>query len=188
MQVSRSISGNFNQTVAFVVPPRVRKYQKFGPTVDWSPQIQSLAASITACASAAELLHAIKLYVDCFVQDEDPAAAPVTILQSRLTPATAVLRRRVVSCGSVTTLAASLLRCLGLPVKLVHGTYRGNDHAWLECWDQTHHKWLPVDLMEMNDPRLGLAPGHRKLMECADWLEIESVLVEAQRRYANTSA
>lgn len=152
--------------------------------VDWSPSIQALAESLAQrTTEAITALASIHDFVNAFIRNGDLAIAPSTLLESRMTPASRVLRKHMVSCGTVTTLSAALLRSQGHAVKLVHGTYRGSDHAWLEVWDTKWHRWLPFDHMESDRPGDALKPGHRKLAECADWSEIRALLVEAQKRY-----
>jgi transglutaminase-like putative cysteine protease len=154
--------------------------------VDWSPEIQSIADTVLPpTTDAITALANLHRFINSFIREDRPTRKPATILESTMTPATEVLQTHMVSCGAVSTLGASLLRCQGQAVKLVHGMYRGMDHAWLELWNASWQQWLPFDLMENNNPRDGLKPGHQKLAECADWPEIRSILAEAQKKYSS---
>ena len=104
-----------------------------------------------------------------------------------MTPATEVLHRNLVSCGTITTLAAYMLRCNGLAVKLIHGKYEKDDHAWLHLWDDSKGRWIAFDFMDSRDPEDGLSPEHQPLAECADWRELVNILDEASRKYSAVS-
>jgi hypothetical protein len=129
------------------------------------------------------LLPDLQRYVNSFMRAENPEATPQTLIESRMTPASEVLRNRMVSCGTVATLLAAILRAKGIPVKLIHGAYRSSTHAWLEIWDCHCQSWLPYDPMEAASGGRWFGPGHVKLAACRDWTEIRGLLVAEQRRY-----
>ena len=101
-----------------------------------------------------------------------------SLLESRFTPASEVLHTKMVSCGATTTLGAALLRQAGHRVRLVHGTYRKNTHAWLQVWNRHVGQWADHDFMEASEQ------SRRPLAVCADWLELRDLLVAEARRYS----
>lgn len=161
----------------------VSRFRQFGPVVDYSEGIIAASEPIRGDRTIEDVLCSLNGIAQQFMAREDPVAAPKTLLESRMTPASQVLQRGMVSCGAVATLCAALLRSSGRPVKLVHGVYRDSDHAWLEVWDDSGRKWLSFDPMESTVPVGKLAAGHVKLAECADWSEIYGILLEAQKKY-----
>lgn len=99
---------------------------------------------------------------------------PTTIMQSRFAPASEVVDTGMLSCGSLATLSAALLRHRGYEVALVHGRFRDNPHAWIRV-RIPGKRWRPFD---PSDPYSRHPEGRNydtKLV-CADWAEIKEEL------------
>lgn len=95
--------------------------------------------------------------------------------ESRFLTAKEILKRRIVSCGSGTTIFAAVLRKRGIPTKLVHGKIRGskndNRHAWLKIYNPLNKKWLVVDIARQN---FSLHPKTYSLRQYQDWSELKN--------------
>jgi len=83
-----------------------------------------------------------------------------------------VLRKRQRSCGSLATVAVSLLRSLNIPTKLITGYYKEKvedmRHAWIEVY--INNKFVPFDV-SLRSHRL--TKYHKKVGEYVDWSELE---------------
>ena len=97
-----------------------------------------------------------------------------SLADSRLTPISQMLKRRMASCGALALIFATVLRHFGIPVKLVHGrirgTQRGDRHAWLKIFDPEKRKWLTVDPTR---PDFFLSRQAYSMKNCADWTDLK---------------
>lgn len=72
---------------------------------------------------------------------------PRTILESRFMSAEEAFEKGALSCGIMSTVAAAMLRHVGLEVKLIHGEYSGSvDHAWISVFEPESNTWVDYDL------------------------------------------
>lgn len=72
---------------------------------------------------------------------------PRTILESRFITAEEAFEKGALSCGAVSTVAAAMLRHVGLQVKLIHGEHSGSvDHAWISVLEPESNTWVSYDL------------------------------------------
>lgn len=87
---------------------------------------------------------------------------------SRFISVKEILTKRQRSCGSMATVAASVLRNFGIPVKLIDGRFIKNNpkmrHAWNEVW--VNNRWVSFDITQK---KFSLTPYHVKLGEYVDW-------------------
>ncbi len=93
---------------------------------------------------------------------------------SRFISVADVLEKRQYSCGSLATVVASVLRNLGIPVKLINGKFVKNNpnmkHAWVEVF--ILGDWVPFDIMQK---KFVLTGYHVKKDEWLDWADLEKV-------------
>ena len=91
---------------------------------------------------------------------------------SRFITVNEILEKRQRSCGSLVSVVASVLRCLGLPTKLIDGMFIKNNpnmkHAWIEVF--IGGAWAPFDIMQKD---FKLTSYHIKKGEYVDWQELE---------------
>jgi len=83
-----------------------------------------------------------------------------------------IMKNRLRTCGSLSYVAAVLLRRLGYKVRLVNGKRRVNrhwaQHAWIEV--ELKNRWQPFDLFAKN---FKLSPKqNRKIRTCQSWKEL----------------
>jgi hypothetical protein len=165
-----------------------RRYREFGPIVDSSKEIKHIAASIAPKLATESLITAIQTRVDLFIDDDStPIQTPATLVLSRMTPASKVFNNHVVSCGAIATLVASVLRSYGRPVKLIHGTYRDCDHAWLALGDDVSREWILYDPMAGRSGST-FEQDYQTVAKCADWSEILPILIAADAKYSTIAA
>lgn len=121
-----------------------------------------------------------------FVELAPVQRVPKSILISRLTPASKVVETNLVSCGSLATLGASILRQLGFAVALVHGVYHGGPHAWIAVWDG--ERWTTIDFSDR--PLIGRPdlPDHIVIRVCADWQDMIEDLKALDRGYSHSGS
>lgn len=120
------------------------RYYAAGLTTDMSPAVRAAAIHWVPRGDASRALAGVSAFARWFAKHPKPRPA-LSILQSRLAPASEILGTHLLSCGSLATLSASLLRAQGYGVRLVHGTYRGSDHAWIELWHELPERWQAFD-------------------------------------------
>ena len=101
---------------------------------------------------------------------------------SRFTPLSEMLNRRMATCGSTTKIIGTVLRKFGIPTKMIHGILESqkksfmkrvllkNRHAWLEIYNPRTKEWLPVDITR-ND--FNLYKDAEKIKEYHDWEELK---------------
>lgn len=96
--------------------------------------------------------------------------------QSRFTPTTVIWRKKQRSCGSYTTVVASVTRWYGLRCKLIDGYLgvkkAGHHHAWNEIYIPDENKFVAFDITR---PSLRIGKRHRRVRAWADWHELEKV-------------
>ncbi|MCG2693858.1 transglutaminase-like domain-containing protein [Candidatus Parcubacteria bacterium] len=91
---------------------------------------------------------------------------------SRFISVKEVLEKRQRSCGSMSTVVASVLRNFGVSVKLINGMFIKDNpnmrHAWIEVW--LDNEWVPFDITKKN---FALTPYHIRLGEYVDWEDLK---------------
>lgn len=119
-----------------------------------------------------EVLQAIK-------EEFDPQLHTITTTHdfktSRFISVKEVLEKRQRSCGSMSTVVASVLRNFGVPVKLINGKFIKDNpkmrHAWTEIW--LDNEWVPFDITRKD---FALTSYHVRLGEYVDWEDLEKEL------------
>lgn len=85
-----------------------------------------------------------------------------------------VLNKRLRTCGALATVVASVLRSLGVPVKLINGWYTKDDnnmrHAWNEIYVPSVKRFVPFDITRMNHR---FDRFHKRKDEWVDWSDLE---------------
>jgi Transglutaminase-like superfamily len=93
---------------------------------------------------------------------------------SRFTSLSKMIARGMVSCGAFASIFGETLRNFGVPVKFIHGRYKGQKgddrHAWLELYNPNERRWFPVDPTTQNFWR---RPDARKIKTYLDWSELK---------------
>ena len=106
-------------------------------------------------------------------------AQPKSMLESRFTSAQDAFEKGMMSCGSVASISAEMLRHLGLEVKLIHGeTDQSVDHAWISVLNPETGVWEEYDLMQKDG---AITPQHIKKAEAGSWEEIRGQIEEDNR-------
>lgn len=165
------------------------KYNQPTITVDTSPKIQEVAATLQAqledpkdsmSATLAVRAWLNKNAYDTSTKPPKPYRTAKSLIESRSTPASQLVEAPIASCGSQATLGAALLRAMGFAVKLVHGTHpQSTQHAWIEIYDQATSKWIGVDFTGYGQGKYGqLTKDHQKEIICTDWYDIKETLGE----------
>ena len=95
--------------------------------------------------------------------------------ESRFLTAREILKRKIVSCGSTTTIFAAVLRKQRIPTKLVHGKIReakraDTRHAWLKIYNPLNKKWIVIDPMRQD---FSLCPRAYPVRQYQDWSELK---------------
>lgn len=89
---------------------------------------------------------------------------------SRFTSLSGILKKHLQSCGALATVAASVFRTYGVPVKLVDGWYRGkkekNRHAWTEIWVSEEKIYIPFDVTRQS---MRVGKKHKPRKRYSDW-------------------
>ena len=99
---------------------------------------------------------------------------PETILESRLTSAEEAFQGGMLSCGTLATMSAEMLRHLGYEVRLVHGeSAESVDHAWIEVKNPDSEQWEAYDLTR---GEADVPDTHVKKREVQSWYEIRDQL------------
>lgn len=92
--------------------------------------------------------------------------------QSRFVSAQEVFKKRLATCGTLSSIAACVLRALGVPTKLIHGYLdkKTDDHR--HAWNEAiiRGKWLSFDITR---PDFKVGERHIKESEWTDWSEME---------------
>jgi methionine synthase II (cobalamin-independent) len=97
-----------------------------------------------------------------------------TILESRLTPAEEAFKKNIVSCGTMTTISAAMLRHIGFQVRFVHGECTQSvDHAWISVLKPETNEWQEYDLTRKDND---IPPTHIKKMEVENWEDMKDQL------------
>jgi Transglutaminase-like superfamily len=117
----------------------------------------------------AKILRAIK-------DEFDPQLHAITTTHdfktSRFISVKDVLAKRQSSCGSLATVAASVLRSLNIPTKLIDGKFIKDDPRMQHAWNGIliNNEWKPFDITRQD---FSLTPYHIKLGEYVDWSDLE---------------
>ncbi len=99
-----------------------------------------------------------------------------SIIESRLTSPVVAFKTGLISCGTIASISAEMLRHLGYEVRLIHGESRESvDHAWISVYDPEQDIWKEFDLT-LSD---GIIPEtHKKKLEIDSFEEIRDQLVK----------
>jgi hypothetical protein len=171
------------------------KYREFYTGTDNSTEIQAAAKSIlekSKNSDIASVFVAVRQFVNDACYDKS-SGKPVakrkasSLLESRRVKASELITDCIASCGSMATLATSLLRNMGYAVKLVHGSHSSSDHhAWIEIYSADDEKWHSYDLTGYGDKATGgIGPEHKKIIDCADWYEIKDFLIKEHKKWVD---
>lgn len=109
-----------------------------------------------------------------------------SLLESRSAKSSELIVNCIASCGSMATLAASLLRSMGFAVKLIHGSHPSSEHhAWIEILNSVTSEWESYDLTGYGDRDTGkITDQHIALKKAADWYDIQDYLLEEHKKWA----
>ncbi len=171
------------------------KYREFYTGTDNSTEIQAAAKSILEKLKNSEITSvfvAVRQFVNDACYDKS-SGTPVakrkasSLLDSRRAKASELIDDCIASCGSMATLATSLLRNMGYAVKLVHGSHVSSEHhAWIEIYNEDAVKWEAYDLTGYGDKVTGkIGPGHTKILDCADWYDIKEFLIKEHKEWVS---
>lgn len=171
----------------------ISKYKQFYTGTDNSPALKSVAKTIRSQVDG-ENITLIFLKVRQFINDTcyvKSSGKPVakrfaqSLIESRRAKASELVTDCIASCGSMATLAASLLRNMGFAVKLIHGSHpRSENHAWIEIYDEVSNTWQAYDMTGYGDRTTGvISPDHKRIKECADWYEIKDYLLAEHKKW-----
>lgn len=96
--------------------------------------------------------------------------------QSRFTSTAVIWRKKQRSCGSYSTMVASVMRYYGLRCKLIDGYLgppkEGCHHAWNEIYIPAERKYVAFDITR---PSLRIGKRHHRKHVWADWSDLEKV-------------
>ena len=96
------------------------------------------------------------------------------IAESRFMPPEEAFAKGMVTCGSLSNIAALMLRHIGYRVKLVHGECKeSKNHAWISVFEPEKNSWVEYDLAF---PNAELTPFHKKKAEVDSWEEIRDLI------------
>jgi len=168
------------------------KYQKFYKYTDSSKELASVASKLFSklnpqndgLLASKKTCHYISERIwDRSVSPPVPRKKAKTLLESRFTKASVLIKEPMASCGAVSTLVASILRHGGYAVRLVHGDLPQSDqHAWNEIWLPNKKIWHAFDCSSGRGKSWHLTERHKKILDCADWSEIEALLIEEHKK------
>lgn len=130
-----------------------------------------------------DLLLAIKKHISKHARSVPERREAKTLLESRLTPAEETYARGMVSCGTIASISAAMLRHLGYKVKLVDGRIpKTRDHAWISIYNEKTKAWEQYDLTQDEPSDL---TDHVVELECDNWEDIREHLEEAHKKYVS---
>jgi hypothetical protein len=174
---------------------KLSKYREFYTGTDNSTEIQAAAKSILEKSKNSDIAS-VFVVVRQFVNDacyDKSSGKPVAkrkasnLLESRRVKASELINDCIASCGSMATLATSLLRNMGYAVKLVHGSHVSSEHhAWIEIYNEDTGKWEAYDLTGYGDKVTGkIGSDYTKILDCADWYDIKEFLIKEHKRWVS---
>lgn len=94
---------------------------------------------------------------------------PVSLSESRALTPDEILKKRIVSCGTLVTLAAHILRHAHIPCLLVHACHEDGVHALLMYWNVTGSVWQVWDQGEIY---AAVPPEYSTYITCSGWSDI----------------
>ncbi len=124
----------------------------------------------------------VKIKQELFSLYGDKRDTAKSFQDSRFTPLSEMIERKMATCGSTTKIIGTVLRKFDIPVKFVHGILRSQQksffkrvllkerHAWLEIYAPKTKEWVPVDLTRKD---FSLYPDAIKIKEYHDWGELK---------------
>ncbi|MEK7637587.1 MAG: transglutaminase domain-containing protein [Patescibacteria group bacterium] len=105
-----------------------------------------------------------------------PGTITKSFQQSRFTPTAVIWRKKQRSCGSYTTIVASVARYYKLRCKLIDGYLGprrvGYHHAWNEIYIPVEHKYVAFDITQ---PSFRVGRQHQRKRAWTDWHDLEKV-------------
>lgn len=168
-------------------------YKKFGTGTNNSQEIQAVAKLLTkdqVDKDITQVFLRVRQYINDACYDKSsgeplPKRSATNLLESRRAKASELIGDCLASCGSMSTLATSLLRAMGYAVKLIHGTHPSSEHhAWIEIYDMNDNTWSAFDLTGYGDKNTGrIGSSHIKIIECADWYDIKDFLIGEHKKW-----
>lgn len=91
---------------------------------------------------------------------------------SRFTPIPQMLKRGMVSCGSMVAIFTAVMRNFGIPVKMVHGRVKTRGrwwwHAWIKVYNPKENHWTAIDVTR-HHTGFNLKPKTRQLRIYENW-------------------
>lgn len=177
-----------------IIRETISKYKIHGFTTDTSDKIKRKAKELNNLIGASfNVDQAVKIVrqwlnnisYDTSCNPPKPIRLARSLIESRSVKASELIVSPVASCGSLVTLGASVLREIGYPVKLIHGSHpRSMHHAWIEIYNHETKKWEPYDFTGFGKGPYGeITKQHKRILECADWFEIKDYLNKEHERY-----
>ncbi len=169
------------------------KYSKPTIIADSSESIYRVAALLkeqTTDNTAKSAVTTVRKWINDKAYDKShvpprPLKTAKDLIESRTTKASELVYEPMASCGALATLGTALLRAMGHKVKLVHGKHpKSHHHAWISIYDEASKSWQEFDFTGYGfGPAGDITPQHSKQLECEDWSEIMSFLLEEHKAY-----
>lgn len=164
----------------------MKKYTKFYKYSNNSVDIKNLAKNLetqlgdtmTPMLAIQQVCRYIKIRSLDWTKIPPSAFYPArTLIDARFQKSSELIKKPMASCGAQATLAASILRNMGYPVRLVHGDYpKADKHAWNEIWLKAEKKWKAFDCSSGRGKYFEITDKHVRELDCADWCEISDLI------------
>ncbi|MDO8269730.1 MAG: transglutaminase-like domain-containing protein [Candidatus Levybacteria bacterium] len=154
----------------------MNKYLKFGKYTRDCPQwlLDKAKAIDDSKIDKAYIKKILWVIRDEFNSKKHNTTCTNDFRQSRFISVTDILEKRQTSCGSLSTVIASVLRNLKIPTKLANGLYIESNpnmrHAWNEVY--LNKRWVPFDITKKG---FEIGKYHIRKDEWVDWEDLEKV-------------
>ena len=103
---------------------------------------------------------------------------------SRFVSVPIIIKMKLRTCGSISSVVTSVLRNLGYPVKLIDGKLYSEGewrrHSWLEVQLGKEGKFVSFDPFAKN---FMITKKHRKSSSYTDWSEMERLAMKNNKKY-----
>lgn len=153
----------------------VEKYLQFGKYTKKPPKW--LLSKVSCIDNSVIDEEYVKKVLRIIAEEFDPEKHNIvradSIKESRLIDVNSILEKRISSCGTRSTVVASIFRSLGVPTKLIHGRYIEEDPEMTHAWNEMlldDGTWKPFDIF---GKQRGINKFYKKELEAVDWEEIE---------------